>query len=232
MRIVELPAEIKIQGLQGTLSKGMVESLSYKSFHLADVNFKIQPLCLFMAALCYRLNSEDKELSVDIKVNLLTQNVSIDQSQILLGSDVFKDIPQLLAQPKGQLLIVIDSLTLVDSKITDLAAKVDWLEAGIQGEEQLLGNYSALINKEEDKLSIKLSDKKSLLSVKGGIDVKWDGKYNVDLKFETRPMLNKAVISVLEMMTKKSGLNRFTVKKSDKLSAERIKFLKYFYSDK
>ena len=231
-RFVELPADVKLQGLQGTISKGTIESLNYKNFHLAEVDFKFRPLCLFSAQLCYQLMSDDKELLLDVGINQITQNISISQSTILLDSDVFKDIPQLLAQPKGKILVFIDSLTLVDSKITNLVAKVDWLDAGIQGEDQLLGNYQALINQHEDKLGIKLSDKDSLLTVKGDIGVKWSGQYNVDLEFKTLPMLNKAVISVMQMTTKQSGLNRFTLKRSGNLSAVGLNFLNSFSSNK
>ena len=231
LKFVQLPADIEIHGLHGTISNGMIEALRYQSFQLSDIDYEIQPLCLFTASLCYRFKSEDKELFLNTDFNLITQNSSISQSKILLNSDDFKDIPQLLAQPKGLLLVKLDRFTLVDAQITVLEAKVDWLDAGIQGEDQLLGNYFAQISKETDKLSIRLNDKGSLLTVNGDIAVKWNGQYDIDLAFETKPTLNKAVISVMQMLTTKSGLNRFSIKRSGTLPARGLKHLKLFGSN-
>ncbi len=231
LQFVDIPAEINIQGLQGSITDGRVQTFSYNNFHLKNVDFNIQPLCFLKAGLCYQFQSTDKELLVNIEVNLLSQNVSFSQSQILLESDIFKDNPQLLAQPTGQLAVFIETLTYGKSKITDLVAKVDWLGAGIQGEDQLFGSYNALMVKETDGLNVKLSDQDSLLSVVGDIDVKWNGQYDVDLKFESRPTLNKSVISVLEMTTKKSGLNRFSLKRSSKVSPAAMKYLTLFESN-
>jgi len=231
LQFVEIPAEIKIQGLKGSITNGQVQIFSYKNFHLKNVGFNIQPLCFLKAGLCYQLQSTDKELLVNAEVNLLSQNISLSQSQILLDSDIFKDIPQLLAQPTGELAIFIETLTYGESKIKDLVAKVDWLGAGIQGEDQLFGNYNAQIVKQTDGLNFKLSDQNSLLSVVGDIDVNWNGQYDVDLKFESRPTLNKSVISVLEMTTKKSGLNRFSLKRSGKVSPAALKYLTLFESN-
>ncbi len=232
LQFVELPADIKIQGLQGSIMAGRVQALSYQKFHLIDVDFEIQPLCFLKAGLCYQLQSEDKELLVNFEVNLFSQNISINQSQIVLDSEIFKDIPQLLAQPKGQLAIEIENLTFADLKISGLTAKVDWTGAGIQGEDQLLGNYSAQVVQQADGLNIKLSDQDSLLTLTGETDVKWSGLYDVDLKFETRPTLNKPVISVLEMTTKKSGLNQFSLKRSGKVSPAGLRYLALFELNK
>lgn len=248
LHYVEIPAEIKMQGLHGTVTDGLVKVVTYQALsskavpkkaisnqafpnqvlRLTDVGFQFQPLCLLKAAVCYKLHSVSNELSVQIEANLISQSFSISQGEVLLGSDVFNDIPQLLAQPRGQLAVSIDILTLVNFKVTDLVARVNWIGAGIQGEDQLLGNYNALIKTETDKLSIILGDDNSLLSVDGDIGVKWNGQYEVDLKFESRPTLNRSVISVLELATKRSGLNRFTMKKAGNLSPSSVNFLNYF----
>lgn len=228
LKIVQLPPEIKMSGVHGTLLGGSVKSLVYKNFQLLDVDYDFQPGCLFKLSLCYELTSVDKELFLDIGLSLITQNVSVTKGSILIDSEVFKEFPGLLAQPKGQFLVIVDQLLLVNSKISDLEAQVDWLDAGIQGEEQLLGNYHAQLSKEKENLSIQIKDNNSLLSVTGDIGIKWNGQYNINLNFETRPSLNKSVISVLQMATKKSGLNRFTLKKTEKLNAKGLEILRIF----
>ena len=231
LQFVEIPAEIKIQGLQGSITDGRVQVFSYNNFYLKNIDFNIQPLCFLKAGLCYQLRSTDKELLVNVEINLLSQNISLSQREILLASDNFKDIPQLLAQPTGELAIFVETLIYGESKIKDLVGKVNWLGAGIQGEDQLFGNYNAQIVKQTDGLNFTLSDQDSLLSVMGDIDVNWNGQYDVDLKLESRPTLNKSVISVLEMTTKKSGLNRFSLKRSGKVSPAVLKYLTLFESN-
>jgi len=231
LQFIEVPSDLKIQGLQGSITDGRVQIFNYQEFQLQNVGFNIQPLCLLKAGLCYQFQSTDKAMLVNVEVNLLSRHISIRQSQILLDSDIFKNNPQLLVQPTGQFALFIESLTYTQSKITNFVAKVDWLGAGIQGEDQLLGNYNALATQEADGLVVKLSDQDSLLSVQGEIDIKWNGHFDVDLKFESRPTLNKSVISVLDMTTRKSGLNSFTLKSTGKVPSSTLRYLTLFESD-
>ncbi len=228
MRLVELPANIQIKGLNGSITNGNVEALRFQQFTLTDVDFNFQPLCLVKLSICYQLTSDDKNLKLNLETNLITQNSSISDSQIAIDATLFKDIPQMLVQPKGEMLVTIQSMALVDSKINGLNATLDWPGAGIEGADQILGNYYASIVQQKDNLIVKLDDKDSLLSIKGDIDIKLNGQVDMKLKFETKPDLNKSVTSVLEMTTKKSGLNKYTLKKTGRLPANNLKYLKVF----
>lgn len=227
LRVVVLPPEVDIQGIQGTLTRGKVEYVSYQGFQLTDIDFELRPLCLFKVAICYELSAEANGLNLNIEGNLLSQNISIHESQINLGSEFIDTVPGLLVKPAGQFVLKVEQITLVDFKIDDMLAAIDWVDAGIQGEKQTLGNYNALITRQADNIAIVLSDKDSLLSVTGDINVKLDGRYNMDIQFVSRPQLDRSVISVLEIAARKTGLNQFSLKKTGMLPPQMLNSLKY-----
>ena len=66
-------------------------------------------------------------------------------SDIRLPDTVFAQIPQMLVKPVGQFDLHIRELSFNDQRLADLNAALDWSDAGIQGEEQILGNYRAEI---------------------------------------------------------------------------------------
>lgn len=219
-RLIDLPPEIAIHGLHGAISRGSIDRIDYNQFNVSDVHFRFQPLCLLKISVCYKFNSEGQEILLNVERNLLTQRNSIKQSRILLDSGKLGDIPHLLAQPTGQFEINIINFESDDSSIFDLAAKVDWRNAGVKGEDQILGSYQAMLSTQPDKLTIHISDSDSQLSIVGDLDVKWNGLYTLDLKLQSRETLNSSVISILDMMTKKVDLNRYVIKRTGKLSSD------------
>lgn len=224
-RFVTIPPDIGIQGVHGTIVKGKLDTIAYQNFRLEDISYVLQPFCLLKLSVCYALSSTQAALKLNIETSLINQNVSVRESQIQLQPELINTIPGLLVKPKGEFLLNIEEMTFVDLKLADLQSKIDWMDAGIQGEEQVLGNYSALISRETDRISIKLGDKDSLLSVIGDIQVKLDGQFQLDIKFVSRPGLDKSVISVLDMTAKKTGLNRFTIKRSGRVPPNMMQVL-------
>lgn len=220
LRFIELPAEIGIHGVQGTIMEGRVDKISYESFDVLDVHFRLQPTCLFKISICYQINSEGGEILLNVERNLLTQRNSITDSLFKLDIEQLENIPRLLVQPKGQFDINIKNFESDDSSFFDLEAIVDWINAGIEGEDQILGNYQAELTTEPGKLNIYISNSDSQLSVAGSIHVKWNGSYTLDLGFESRETLNPSVISILDMMTKKVDLNRYVIKRTGKVSPD------------
>jgi len=231
MQFIKLPDAIQIQGLNGTVTKVQVDALQVQGLTFQNISFKLQPGCFLRASICYQIVSDENDLFINIGVSLITQAVSIKQSQITLGSDIFQNNSQILIQPKGDFRLKVNSLVYTNTTVSDLVASVDWLGAGIQGEDQLLGNYQAIIETEAEKIAIKLSDTDSLLSLKGTIDINWDGKYKIDVELEGKPSLNRSVISALEMIAKRSDLNRFVIKKSGVLPPDRMKLLRLIHSE-
>jgi len=229
LRFVEIKAPLQLHGLSGTILQGKIEQLGYEQFVVSEVSFSFQPVCLLRAVVCYQFSSDDRELLLNVEGNPLTRKISARQSRITLESELLQDLPQLLVKPKGEFAVVIEDLSVVDGLLSDLEASIDWLGAGVQGEDQLLGNYRALIIKQPEQLSITLSDTDSLLKVAGDINLEWNGRYAMDLQFVSQPSLNPSVTSVLSMATTRSGLNSFSLKKSGKMDASSQLFLRRMY---
>ena len=222
LRFIELPPGLAIKGLTGDITDGRLERLNFEGFELTDIDFELQPGCLFNASICYRLRSDDKQLLATIRFNPLSQRVELRQSQILLASELLNNMPGLIVKPSGEFLIYIENLSYAGGRISELEGRVDWMDAGIQGEDQPLGNFRAGIKREADKLAIKLADRDSLLSVSGGIDINWQGRLTTDVRFETQPSLNQSVKTVLELTAKKTGLNRFELKRTAQLTGTNL----------
>ena len=72
---------------------------------------------------------------------------------------------------------------------------------------------------EERELRIALSDSAALLGISGDASLQFDGNYRVDLEMTTRPDLNAAIVSMLETLTRKNGLNRFQFRQSGQLDS-------------
>jgi len=229
LRLVEIQPPLQVQGLTGTITEGQIARLSYQKFAIAEVSYRFQPLCLFRAVVCYRFTADDRELRLNLEFNPLTRNVSARQSSIMLESKILDDFPQLLVKPKGDFAVAVEQLSISEAGMSELEASIDWLGAGVQGEDQLLGNYRALIAMQGDGLNINLNDMDSLLGLKGDIQLAWTGEYNINLKFESKPALNQSVISVLSMATARQGLNRFNLKKNGKLDASGQRLLRQLH---
>ena len=224
-RFASFPAELGIQGLDGTIVKGKLDSVTYQGLSLNDIDYVLQPGCLIKLSVCYKFKSTQNALTLNIATSLISHNISLNQSQIELGPEIINTIPGLLIKPKGRFLLNVDEMTIVDLKLAELSSKIDWMDAGIQGEDQILGNYTAQISREVDRINIELKDKDSLLAANGKILVKLDGQFDLDIKFVSQPTLDKSVASALEMTAKKTGLNRFAIKKTGRVPANIMKIL-------
>lgn len=231
--LVHLPKQVAIQGLQGSISKGKVDVVEIQGYPVFDLKYHLQSSCLLKLAICYQLSSDKDGILLNLDRSLLTQSTSVSDSYIDLPGTVFDNIPNMLVKPAGDIRIEITQLELNSNQtLADLKALVKWNNAGIQGEKQVIGNYAADISNTKEGLSALLSDKNSLLGLKGDVKLSWKGSYVADLVFEHKPGLNPSLLSVLDMSAKKSGLNKFKMSKKGLVSPNIIKQLGKFSPDR
>ncbi len=219
-RFIELPQDIQLQGVTGTISSGHIENLHYQGFSVSGIDFKIRSSCIINATICYQFESNDYELYINIEKRVLSSEYLLTRSTFQLDSDLFSRFSQWLIRPKGRININVEKLSFLESKLSGLNAEVDWVDAGIEGEEQVLGDYHALITTDTDKIRVQLSDSEGLLSVQGGVDINRNGQYLVDIQLNSQPSLNPSVKSALDIMAKKTGLNQYAIKRTDTLPAK------------
>ncbi len=220
MNFITLPKQVAVQGIQGSVTNGSVDRLDFQGYTISNVNFHLQPTCLLKISVCYQLSSDEDGVLLNLEYSLLTQSSDISDSYIDLPSSVLDNIPNLLVNPAGDFYIEIEKLQISNErKLTDLKALVNWNNAGIQGEDQIIGNYTAGITNSKDGLNASLSDKNSLLGLKGDVALNWNGVYEADLQLESKAGLNPSLLSVLDMSARKSGLNQYRLKKKGTLPA-------------
>jgi hypothetical protein len=229
--LITLPKQVAFQGLQGSVTNGKVDRVEVQGYLISSLEFHIQPACLLKLAICYQLSSDEDGMLFNLERSLLSQNTFITDSYVDLSNSVFDDIPNLLVKPAGDFRIEISQLQLnSNQKITDLNALLKWNNAGIQGESQVIGNYRAELSSTKEGISVVLSDQNSLLGLKGNVNLSWQGNYDSDLEFEHKAGLNPSLLSVLDMSARKSGLNRYKLKKKGVLPPNITNQLRRFSS--
>jgi hypothetical protein len=227
--LIHLPKQVAIQGLQGSITKGKVDVVEIQGYTIFGLHFHLQPACLLKFAVCYQLSSDESGLLLNLDRSLITQSTNVSDSYIDLPSTTFDNIPGLLVKPAGDFRIEIRQLELnSEQRLADLSALVQWNNAGIQGENQVIGNYAADISTTKDGFSALLSDKNSLLGLKGDVTLSWKGSYVADLEFEHKAGLNPSLLSVLEMSAKKTRLNQFKMNRKGVLPPNILNQLQRF----
>ena len=214
LRFVQLPQHIAIAGVEGTVTHGKIGRILVQGYPVSELSFNFKPACLLKLALCYRLTSDEDEILLNLERSLLGQSTYLTDSYAAIPNSIFLKIPNLLVKPSGDFSVKVRELQINDArKLEQLSALVEWNNAGIEGEKQVLGNYTADISTSSGGVEVTMSDRDSLLGMKGSVNMNWRGQYETDLEFEHQSGLNPSLISVLEMSAQKSGLNRFRMKK-------------------
>ena len=226
LRFASLPDTLVMQGLQGTLRAGRIQQLGYQGLLFSDLGYRLQPGCLFRLAMCYRVVTAAGELDLELQTSLLSGSFSVLESRLRLGEEAFSAVPGLLIQPRGDLVIDIERLTIEQQKLQDLTGRISWNRAGLQGEEQELGNYSALISQVSEGFSIKLDQATGLLLVAGEMQLAWNGTYQVDLTLESKAGLSDSINNALGLLASKSGLNQYRIDRKGRIDRNLLQWLK------
>lgn len=217
---IQLPQNVAIEGLQGSLTNGKISRVEVQGYPMSDLAFKLQPECLIKLSICYQISSDEDGILLNLERSLLGQSMQISDSYIEIPDSIFTKIPNLLVKPTGDFSVQIGALRIDQAqKLEVLSAQVKWNKAGVAGEKQVIGNYTANITTSHDGLDVQLSDRESLLGVQGNVAMNWQGQFETDLELEHKAGLNPSLISVLEMSAQKSGLNQFRIKKKGVLPA-------------
>jgi hypothetical protein len=222
--VVKLPGNVAVDGVNGSIIDASVERLQVDGYPMSGINFKFEPGCLIKLAICYQVSSDEEGMLLNLKRSLLSQNIAISDSYIEIPPLVFDRIPNLLVKPAGDFQVNIDNLEFnSDMKLEVLNATLDWNNAGVEGEKQVIGNYTAQLTQDAQGIKAILSDHDSLLGVKGNVVLSWRGEYDADLEFQHKSGLNPSLLSVLDISARKSGLNQYRLKKKGMLPGNLIK---------
>jgi hypothetical protein len=220
MRWVQLPAGVQIQGLAGTPATFSLDRVRYQNFELQDLVLEFQAACLLRLQVCYQAVSSTSGLSATLRGHVLDQTLQLSDARLQLPKEILRQFPQLLVQPSGEFNLNVRSLVFADPQIIELDAMLNWADAGIQGEQQVLGNYTARFALTAEGLAIELDDQDSLLSMKGNALISRDGLYRFQIRLTGKPGLNRSVYSVLDMAGQKTAANNYLVNQSGRLQPQ------------
>jgi hypothetical protein len=218
-RVANVQPTFGFEGLVGNVLYGKMEQIDINGFQLENIDYNLQPLCLLKLSLCYRVNT-NPGVELNVERNLFSPDIVVRDSQISLAESFFDRIPNLLIKPKGYITAEIQSIILSGNMLQDVNADIVWHEAGIQGEEQVLGDIKAKLTRVEQGINLEFTDSVGLLRPQGEIEVNQTGRYQVDLTILTDPGLKDGISNALELVARKTNLNEFSLKRQGQLTGQ------------
>ena len=221
---VQIPDNLKILRLQGTLFSGEVGELRIGQLPINQLAYRIDLSCLLTAAVCYQLAFEDgmvkagfEPISQTIRLSQLDAEFPVQQLAAF-GN-------QLLVSPSGSLRVESDTFTIRQGKVVEFEALTTWTGAGIIGEDFNLGDYQLEITKDSDLYRLILQDNDAVLDIDGEGKLSSDGNYSLNIKIQARAGLDSRIKNALELVAKKKGLNQYSVRRSGQLDSKVSGFL-------
>ena len=122
-------------------------------------------------------------------------------------------------RPDGQLELLIDELGIIDGKPTALNGKLIWRDVGIddEGIKLNIGDYQIDFTGNGQQYDFRLNDIDASLDVDGKGEVKAGGQYSLDIRIESETSMEPQVKSVLELVAKKTGYNKYRFEQNGRL---------------
>jgi hypothetical protein len=225
LHFIKLPPQVAMQGVQGSITRGKVDIVEIQGYRISELEYHWTPGCLIKLTVCYQLYSYEDGILLNLERSLLSQNTLISDSYIELSSNILAGIPNLLVKPSGDFRVEIGLGKFDDSqRLTELKGRVLWNNAGVVGEKQVFGNYTADLVRAGEGIEVSLSSSQdSLLGLKGDIELNWNGRFDSDIMLENKAGLNPSLVSVLDISAKKTGLNQYHLQRKGVLPANIIK---------
>ena len=221
---VNLPENIKVTGVRGTLLRGHVHELLVNRFPVQQLNYQADLSCLLKASWCYQLDYSDG--SALLSLNAITQKIDLNAVNVEFPASLISTMtPQLLVSPSGSIMLQADSLSIKRGKLVDLGAILVWKNAGIVGEDLNLGDYQLDVAKESNQYHLSLQDNDSVLDIAGEGKLGPDGSYSLDIRIQSRSGLDSRIKNLLELVAKKNGLNNYNIRRSGRIDTRMLGFL-------
>jgi general secretion pathway protein N len=223
---IEIPEQIKISQLSGTLLEGRADTLVVNQLIIQDLEYDFDSACLITLKLCYKFNFADG--SGLIQFIPVTGSVVVSQLDLEFSmSNLAGMSDQLLIKPSGSLYLSSDKIILANGQLTDIDAMLIWKNAGIAGENINLGDYQLTISKQNQQYLIFLADKEATLKIDGKGDLKSDGKYSLDININTMSGLEPGVKQALELLATKKGLRQYKIRRSGTSDKRLLSYLSF-----
>jgi len=134
-------------------------------------------------------------------------------------SALLAHLPNPLVKPVGSLQLVIRELRLEQGKPVSLEGLLIWRNLGIDdsGIKLDIGDYQLEVSGKSPEYELTLSDLDASLDVKGGGVLSAGGVYKVDIAISSEQGIDSQVKTVLELIAKKTGHDKYHIQQSGRL---------------
>ncbi len=212
-RFIQPPPQLLLSGIEGSLLGGRIRQIEYRGLAFENLSYRLLPGCLFRLALCYRLEDADGDLHLRVSVSPFS-GVGLENSRLTLTMRQLGAMTSaLLVKPTGELELQLDDAVLARDGLGDLQGVIYWKQAGIEGENLSLGDFRADIARTEQGVELRFADMPGArIGVAGSLQLD-ARRYRLDLKLEARPELAESARNALELLARKTGLNRYRIQR-------------------
>ena len=214
----KLPATVRLSGVDGTIFNGTAEQVVINNFPLRSVSYRYLPSCLPVLKLCYAITYEKGNLRV--AYDILNGDTEVSEALIeYRASELVQYLPNALVKPAGRVQLQVDELTMLQGRLGSVNGKLVWRDLGIDDPSVKvdIGDYQVDFIGDPQKYDFKISDMDAALDVSGKAEVRADGQYSLDLDVSSDNGIDSNVKSVLNLVAKKIGHDKYRVQQKGRL---------------
>ena len=216
---VKLSDSVQLSGVDGTLFKGRIATVTANQFPLRGVRYRFLPSCLAVLKLCYLIDYDQGRIQLGYDV--LNGDSEISNSRVKYpAADILGRLPMSLPiKPSGNVVLEIDDLSMHGKKLATVDGRLIWRSLGVdQGDIQInIGDYQVDFNGDASQYELDFSDLDAELDVSGDGSVTADGHYNIDVRVSAESSIDAQVRSVLELIGKRSSVNKYRIEQQGQL---------------
>ncbi|WP_158972730.1 type II secretion system protein N [Paraglaciecola sp. L3A3] len=198
---LQLPPEVQVSGVSGTIWNGKAQRISYLGFPVEDVEWSLS----FMSLLIKDINLEVKagsvrqpeQIAISGQIQFSGNHIQADTLQTYVPADlVMMSLPlPIPLMAEGRFKVELDTLDYdFQTGCQALTGKGQWLNAKVAGVGKTidLGNFNATLGCENQQVLLNVKEPNSF-GLNAQVNIAADMKYKVDGRFKPSADLPKEV---------------------------------------
>ena len=215
---LQIPPTVALAGVSGTAISGRVRQVTVNQFPLRDVRYRLQPSCIALLKICYRV--EYAQGSTRVGYDLINGDTEVDQTRVeYTAAELSAYMPNLMVQPDGRLELIVEQMTIIGGITAAADGKLIWRDLGVtaEGTSLNLGDYEVEFSGNSQQYDFKLGDLDADLDVDGKGDIRADGQYSVDVKISSQTTIDPKVKNMLDLFASNVSYNNYRVEQTGRL---------------
>jgi len=219
---VQLPPNLQVVGVDGSILKGSAAELRIDDFPIRDIRYRYMPSCIAKLKVCYHIRY--KRGDIRVAYDVLNGDSEVSRSEIEYPvADLLRLLPNpALVKPTGRLKLHIDDLSMQQDKLVSVNGKLIWRNLGLddEGIRIDIGDYQVDFRGDPESYEFTFSDLDADLDIDGKGKISSSGDYEVDVMIESGNGIDPHVKSVLNVVARRITGNKYRIKQKGRLSAE------------